>query len=63
MNTRWVRKTIKRFNLYVRYVVEHWKSLWANQDRIRRQQKQRDDYEEVYSKQRIVEVIRVQYDQ
>ncbi|GJT72591.1 hypothetical protein Tco_1031877 [Tanacetum coccineum] len=29
LNTRWVRKTIKRFNLYTRYVVDYWKSLWA----------------------------------
>ncbi|GKC81478.1 hypothetical protein Tco_1137195 [Tanacetum coccineum] len=45
------------------YVVEHWKSIWAKKAHIKRQLKQRDDPEEVYSEQRIVNVIRVQYDQ
>ncbi|GJU15150.1 hypothetical protein Tco_1143116, partial [Tanacetum coccineum] len=48
LNTRWVRKTIKRFNLYARYVVDHWKNPWAQQGHIRRQLKTRDDPEVVY---------------
>ncbi|GJT52812.1 hypothetical protein Tco_0978969, partial [Tanacetum coccineum] len=47
MNTRWVKRQIKRFNLYARYVVEHWKSLCATQAHIKRQLKQRDNPEEL----------------
>ncbi|GJX62686.1 hypothetical protein Tco_0295586 [Tanacetum coccineum] len=63
LNTRYVRKPIKRCNIYARYVVEHWKNLWAKQCYIRGQLKKRADPDEVYSYQRIVDVIRVQYDQ
>ncbi|GKD00708.1 hypothetical protein Tco_1170982 [Tanacetum coccineum] len=49
LNTIWVRKIIKRFNLYARYVVDHWKRLWAKKSHIIRQLKKRDDPEEVYS--------------
>ncbi|GJS92861.1 hypothetical protein Tco_0799829 [Tanacetum coccineum] len=44
LNTIWVKKTIKRFNLYARYVVDHWKRPWAQQAHIRRQLKIRDDF-------------------
>ncbi|GJX83990.1 hypothetical protein Tco_0333471 [Tanacetum coccineum] len=63
LNTIWVRKTIKRFNLYARYVVDHWKRLWAKKSHIIRQLKKIDDPEEVYSEKRIVDIIRVQFDQ
>ncbi|GJU60978.1 retrovirus-related pol polyprotein from transposon TNT 1-94 [Tanacetum coccineum] len=43
LNTRWMKKTIKRFNLYARYAVDHWKSPWAHQDHIRRQLKKIDN--------------------
>ncbi|GJZ19374.1 hypothetical protein Tco_0555964 [Tanacetum coccineum] len=59
LNTRWVKRTIKRFNLYARYVVRHWKTPWAQQAHIRRQLKQKDDPKEVYSKKKIIDVIRV----
>ncbi|GJU86605.1 hypothetical protein Tco_1294151 [Tanacetum coccineum] len=55
LNTRWVKKTIKRFNMYARYVVDHWKSPCAQQAHIRRQLKQRDDPEEVYSEKKIID--------
>ncbi|GJU34526.1 hypothetical protein Tco_1182880 [Tanacetum coccineum] len=61
--TRWVRNTIKRFNLYERYVVDHWKNPWAQQGHIRRQLKTRDDPEVVYFESKIVDVVRVQFDQ
>ncbi|GJT75314.1 hypothetical protein Tco_1042039 [Tanacetum coccineum] len=38
-------------------------SLWAQQSHIKRKLKTRDDPEEVHSEKRIVDVIRVQYDQ
>ncbi|GJY48983.1 elongation factor 2-like protein [Tanacetum coccineum] len=63
LNTRWVKKTIKRFDLYARYVVDHWKSPWAHQYHIRRQHKKRDNPDEVHSDVKIVEVLRVQFDQ
>ncbi|GKD84407.1 hypothetical protein Tco_1355561, partial [Tanacetum coccineum] len=43
LNTRWVKKTIKRFNLYARYVIDHWKSPWAQHDHIKRQMNKRDN--------------------
>ncbi|GJT31253.1 hypothetical protein Tco_0911528 [Tanacetum coccineum] len=63
LNTIWVRNLVKRFNMYAQYVVEHRKNLWAKQSYIRGQLKKRADPDEVYSYQRIVDVIRVQYDQ
>nr|GFB04976.1 hypothetical protein [Tanacetum cinerariifolium] len=57
-----VRKTIKRFN-YARYVVDHWKRLWAKKSHIIGELKKRDNPKEVYSTKRIVDVIRVQFDQ
>ncbi|GKD13756.1 hypothetical protein Tco_1198163, partial [Tanacetum coccineum] len=63
LNTRWVKKTIKRFDLYTRYVIDHCKSPWAHQDHIRRQHKKIDNPDEVHSDVKIVEVLRVQFDQ
>ncbi|GJW45002.1 hypothetical protein Tco_0073801 [Tanacetum coccineum] len=63
LNTRWVKKTIKTFNLYARYVVDHWKNPWAQQGHIRRKLKKRDNPEKVYSKKKIVDVVRVKFDQ
>ncbi|GJS80657.1 hypothetical protein Tco_0730538 [Tanacetum coccineum] len=57
LNTRWVKKTIKRFNLYARYVIDHWKSPWAQHDHIKRQMNKRDNPEEVYSIEKIAEVV------
>ncbi|GJY04310.1 hypothetical protein Tco_0370250 [Tanacetum coccineum] len=61
LNTSWIRKTVKRFILYARYVVDHWKSLRAQQSHIKRQLKTRNDPEDVYSEWRIIDIIRVQY--
>ncbi|GJQ93718.1 hypothetical protein Tco_0004857 [Tanacetum coccineum] len=43
--------------------LEELNTRWAQQSYIKRQLKTRDDPGEVYSKKRIVDVIRVQYDQ
>ncbi|GKE44172.1 hypothetical protein Tco_1471456 [Tanacetum coccineum] len=43
--------------------LERLNTRWAQQSYIKRQLKTRDDPGEVYSKKRIVDVIRVQYDQ
>ncbi|GKB97360.1 hypothetical protein Tco_0983497, partial [Tanacetum coccineum] len=42
--------------------IEERTSRWAKQDHIRRQKEQRDKPEEVYSKSKIVEVIRTSYE-
>ncbi|GKD83230.1 hypothetical protein Tco_1350069, partial [Tanacetum coccineum] len=42
LNTRWVKKIIKRFDLYARYAIDHWKNPWAQQAHIRRKLKTRD---------------------
>ncbi|GKA59497.1 hypothetical protein Tco_0758810 [Tanacetum coccineum] len=60
---KWVKNTIKGFNLYARYVVDHWKSLWAQQDHIRRKQKKRDNPDKLHFDVKIAEVVRVQFDQ
>ncbi|GJV35305.1 hypothetical protein Tco_1407782 [Tanacetum coccineum] len=62
LTTRWVSKCIRRFNLYARYSVKHWKNLWAKQHYIRRQEKQKDKPKEVYSDSNLVEVIRTSYE-
>ncbi|GKB97153.1 hypothetical protein Tco_0983290 [Tanacetum coccineum] len=49
LTSRWVSKRVKRFNLYARYSVEHWKTLWEKQHHIRRQEQKRDNPDEVYS--------------
>ncbi|GJZ69198.1 hypothetical protein Tco_0632748 [Tanacetum coccineum] len=45
------------------YTESQIKSLWDQQSHIRRQLKKRDDPEEVYSEKRIVDLIKVQFDQ
>ncbi|GJQ91187.1 hypothetical protein Tco_0002326 [Tanacetum coccineum] len=60
--SRWVSKRIRRFNMYARYSVEHWKNLWAKQFHIRRHKEKREKPEEVYSDSKIVEVIRFSYE-
>ncbi|GKC72665.1 hypothetical protein Tco_1118548 [Tanacetum coccineum] len=42
LNTRWVKKIIKRFDLYAIYAIDHWKNPRAQQAHIRRKLKTRD---------------------
>ncbi|GJU24156.1 hypothetical protein Tco_1162777 [Tanacetum coccineum] len=60
--SRWVSKHLRKFNVYARYGVEHWKNMWAKQFDIRRQKVKRDKLEEFYSDSKIVEVIRTSYE-
>ncbi|GJZ73012.1 hypothetical protein Tco_0637158 [Tanacetum coccineum] len=60
--SRWVSKRLKKFNVYARYGVEHWKNMWAKQDHIRRQKQLRDNPHEVYSESKIVEIIKTTYE-
>ncbi|GKB40056.1 hypothetical protein Tco_0884998 [Tanacetum coccineum] len=59
--SRWVNKRIKKFNLYARFSVEHWKNMWAKQFHIRRQKEQKENLERIYLNLKIVEVIRTSY--
>ncbi|GJY96825.1 hypothetical protein Tco_0513735 [Tanacetum coccineum] len=52
-------KDYQKVYMHARYDVDHWKNPWAQQDHIRRQLKTRDDPKKVYSKVKIVYVIRV----
>ncbi|GKD06214.1 hypothetical protein Tco_1181188, partial [Tanacetum coccineum] len=63
LKSRWVRKVIKRFKLEACYVVQHWKGTWAKISYIKGQLATRPNPDDVYSDQKIVEVIRIQYDQ
>nr|GEX74773.1 hypothetical protein [Tanacetum cinerariifolium] len=60
--SRWVSKRLKKFNVYARYGVEHWKNMWAKKFHIRSHKEKRDKPEEVYSDSKIVEVIRTSYE-
>ncbi|GKC97653.1 hypothetical protein Tco_1167928 [Tanacetum coccineum] len=60
--SRWVSKRLRKFNVYARYGIEHWKNMWAKQDHIRRQKQLRDNPHEVYSESKIVEIIRTTYE-
>nr|GEU64651.1 probable aldo-keto reductase 2 [Tanacetum cinerariifolium] len=59
---RWASKRLRKFNVYARYSVEHWKNMWAKQFHIRMKKEKRDKPEEVYSDSKIVEVIRTSYE-
>ncbi|GKB49939.1 hypothetical protein Tco_0900692 [Tanacetum coccineum] len=63
LKSRWVRKVIKKFKLEAQYVVHHRKSLWAKIANIRGQLVERSNPYEVYSHQKIFEVIRILHDQ
>ncbi|GJY90168.1 hypothetical protein Tco_0505364 [Tanacetum coccineum] len=63
LKSRWVRKVIKKFKLKAQYVVHHRKSLWAKIANIRGQLVERSNPYEVYSDQKIVELIRILHDQ
>ncbi|GKE68235.1 hypothetical protein Tco_1526307 [Tanacetum coccineum] len=57
------RKVIKRFKLEARYAVQHWKGTWVKISYIKEQLTTRPNPDDVYSDQKIVELIRIQYDQ
>ncbi|GKC52523.1 hypothetical protein Tco_1075268, partial [Tanacetum coccineum] len=60
--SRWVNKCLKKFNVYAKYSMEHWKDMRAKQDHIRRLKQLRDKPHEVYSESKIVEIIRTTYE-
>ncbi|GKA30612.1 hypothetical protein Tco_0716917 [Tanacetum coccineum] len=60
--SRWVNKRLKKFNVYAKYSMEHWKDMRAKQYHIRRQKQLRDKPHEVYLESKIVEIIRTTYE-
>ncbi|GJT84869.1 hypothetical protein Tco_1066586 [Tanacetum coccineum] len=56
--SRWVNKSVKKFNPYARYGVEHWKNPHAKIFYIRKQKEPGKPKEEIYSNSKIVQVIK-----
>ncbi|GJT15169.1 hypothetical protein Tco_0873875 [Tanacetum coccineum] len=54
----WVNKSVKKFNPYARYGVEHWKNTHAKIFYIRKQKEPGKPKEEIYSNLKIVQVIK-----
>ncbi|GKB18211.1 hypothetical protein Tco_0852134 [Tanacetum coccineum] len=59
--TRWVDKVFKRFNEEACLSIKCWKSSWAKIVYRMKHYKVRTDHREVYSNQKIVEVIKSDY--
>ncbi|GJR36547.1 hypothetical protein Tco_1212231 [Tanacetum coccineum] len=57
--SRWVNKSVKKFNHYARYGVEHWKNPHAKIFYIRKQKELEKSKEEVYSNSKIIQVIKM----
>ncbi|GJV64406.1 hypothetical protein Tco_1475234 [Tanacetum coccineum] len=60
--SRWVNKYVKKFNLYARYGVEHWKNPHAKIFYIKRQKEPGKPKEEVYSNSKIIQVIKTYWE-
>ncbi|GJR89555.1 hypothetical protein Tco_0213566, partial [Tanacetum coccineum] len=54
----WVNKSVKKFNPYARYGVEHWKNPHAKIFYIRKQKDPGKPKEEIYLNSKIVQVIK-----
>ncbi|GKA70633.1 hypothetical protein Tco_0776772 [Tanacetum coccineum] len=60
--SRWVNKSVKKFNPYARYGVEHWKNPHAKIFYIRKQKEPGKPKEEIYSNSKIVQVIKTYWE-
>ncbi|GJW66940.1 hypothetical protein Tco_0121364 [Tanacetum coccineum] len=60
--SRWVNKSVKKFNPYARYGVDHWKNPHAKIFYIRKQKESEKPKEEVYSNLKIVQVIKTYWE-
>ncbi|GKE83109.1 hypothetical protein Tco_1553109 [Tanacetum coccineum] len=60
--SRWVNKSVKKFNPYARYGVEHWKNPHAMIFYIRKQKEPGKPKEEIYSNLKIVQVIKTYWE-
>ncbi|GKA68120.1 hypothetical protein Tco_0768037, partial [Tanacetum coccineum] len=60
--SRWVNKSVKKFNPYARYGVEHWKNPHTKIFYIRKQKEPGKPKEEIYSNSKIVQVIKTYWE-
>ncbi|GJX88244.1 hypothetical protein Tco_0340258 [Tanacetum coccineum] len=60
--SRWVNKSVKEFNPYAQYGVEHWKNPHAKIFYIRKQKEPGKPKEEIYSNSKIVQVIKTYWE-
>ncbi|GKC32709.1 hypothetical protein Tco_1040003 [Tanacetum coccineum] len=60
--SRWVNKCVKKFNLYARYGVEHWRNPHAKIVYIKMQREPGKPKEEVYSNSKIIQVIKTYWE-
>ncbi|GJR68591.1 hypothetical protein Tco_0014656 [Tanacetum coccineum] len=60
--SRWVNKCVKKFNLYARYGVEHWKNPHAKIFYIRKQKEPGKPKEVIYSNSKIIQVIKTYWE-
>ncbi|GKA37434.1 hypothetical protein Tco_0723999 [Tanacetum coccineum] len=60
--SRWVNKSVKKFNPYALYGVEHWKNPHAKIFYIRKQKEPGKPKEEIYSNSKIVQVIKTYWE-
>nr|GEV24654.1 integrase, catalytic region, zinc finger, CCHC-type, peptidase aspartic, catalytic [Tanacetum cinerariifolium] len=60
--SRWVNKSVKKFNPYARYGVEHWKNPHAKIFFIRKQKEPGKPKEVIYSNLKIIQVIKTHWE-
>ncbi|GKB07630.1 hypothetical protein Tco_0835914 [Tanacetum coccineum] len=60
--SRWVNKCVKKFNLYARYGVEHWKNPHAKIFYIRKQKEPGKPKEVIYLNSKIIQVIKTYWE-
>ncbi|GKC49724.1 hypothetical protein Tco_1072469 [Tanacetum coccineum] len=60
--SRWVNKYVRKFNLYARYGVEHWKNPHAKIFYIRKQKESGKPKEEIYSNSKIIQVFKTYWE-
>ncbi|GKA93036.1 hypothetical protein Tco_0815022 [Tanacetum coccineum] len=60
--SRWVNKSVKKFNPYARYGVEHWKNPHAKIFYIRKQKEPGKPKVEIYLNSKIVQVIKTYWE-
>ncbi|GKD27527.1 hypothetical protein Tco_1233741 [Tanacetum coccineum] len=60
--SRCVNKVVKKFNLYARYGVKHWKNSHAKIVYIKTQREPRKPKEEVYSNSKIIQVVKTYWE-
>ncbi|GKC72137.1 hypothetical protein Tco_1118020 [Tanacetum coccineum] len=60
--SRWVDKSVKKFNPYARYSVEHWKNPHAKIFYINRQREPEKPKEAIYSNSKIFQIVKTYWE-